>query len=145
MPYEILSDDVLDNNPSPPKRQRRKNKNNSQEGGGRINIKPFLIHILILLAFFGLIYFFFFSNFFSSEDVDKKEIFEIVGHVDEFTKIYSGDLTISGSIFNLDTSYGNFTQGSKEFIIENFNGTLNFKNKTLPVPSSVVKLPLASE
>ncbi len=129
MPYEILSEDVLDNN-SPPKKNRRRTQNNSR-GGGRINIKPFMIHILILLVFFGLIYFFFFSNFFSTEEIEKKETFEIIGHIDEFNKSYSGDIQISASIFDLETNYGNFKQGSKNFNIESFNGTLDFRNKTL--------------
>jgi hypothetical protein len=146
MGYEILTDDVVDNgDKTPPPRKRRValapvNARVLRPAPTVTNSKLLIINIFIILILILGAYLFFTGFFESGEDEVQKEPIEVIGKLKNLSQYYNGDLTVSGNMFLLSTSLGDFTEGVDEFELIGFNGTFIYENRSLVVLGTADKI-----
>lgn len=126
MPYDILSDDVVDKDDNQPRR-----------GGGKdhkiITISPLMVHILliILLGIIVLVLYFVLFSGPGNSDIETEEQITLIGDLSSFNKTYSGDLSFSSGSFTLETDNSILQESSQNVKVENFNGSIYLFNKSI--------------
>lgn len=131
MPYDILSDDLIDN------------PRNDQ--GRRITIPPFVLHLAIILLLVVIIFIFFMADFsFINKEAGlvKKEL-SFVGELENFSVDYFGNLTIDTKGYTLTTQNGKFDGNNQEFHLEGFLGRIEMTNRSIEVVGVAQKIKFA--
>lgn len=130
MPYDILNNDLVDNgSDSQPKGRRRRNQIAPPRP---FFLKPIFIHLLLIIILIGFILIFIQKTYdigLSSENLGGEVT--IAGDLENFSKIYNGNISIYSAQFNLETISGTFDEVSKTVDIENFNGEIYLENNSI--------------
>jgi len=120
MTYDVLDKDLYDDN-----------KKKGKKKGKFFNMKPFWIHLGIILFFLSLIFFFFVSDITFNFGDEEKKTLTLTGKLENFNETYSGDLLISSSQFTLKTSSAFFDETGKDISIKDFKGRIFMKNNSI--------------
>lgn len=131
MAYDILSNDLFDDDNGNPKARKNPRNNQRSKGNGR-SISPILIHLLIIVVIILLISFlflFFFSDGVRTSSKDDQITF--IGKLKTYDERYEGDLNISSSKFTIHTQNGRFDDQAKTVKIKGFNGTIMQTNRSI--------------
>ena len=131
MSYDILSDDLFDED----KKVRPQNRRSK---GPRI--KPFYIHLGIVIIVLFLLFYFLLSDV--SLDFGKKDegTLTLIGQLESFNESYSGNLELYSSKFIIETSSGDFDEIAKDINIENFSGIIYYHNTSIKVEGTAHKI-----
>lgn len=141
MGYEILADDLFDDNKKK-KPKKDKTSSKSEKGSKKIDINPLYIHIGIILVILLLLFFLFSDSInFTFKTDDKKDIIVLVGDLNSFNKNYSGDLEIYVSNSELRTVNSVLELKSTDLEIKNFQGNVYLdKNKSIILDGNADKI-----
>jgi hypothetical protein len=129
MPYDILSDNLMnDDTPSRGRRPKVKSNNNKNNNDG-FKFKPFYLHLAVIVILLGTLFFFFMSDFSFDFTDDKKGDVTISGDLIKFDQFYAGDLELYSAKFTIETETGTFDDISKNIEIQGFDGEIKFDEK----------------
>lgn len=132
MGYDILTDDLYEENSEKPKPKKHRGEKKMSGKKIELSINPFYIHLSIIIVVLLILFLFFMGDFsFDLGEEDKKGHVSIVGDLSSLYKNYSGNIELFASEFILETRTGKFTEGGKDFDIENFNGSISYENKSV--------------
>ncbi len=133
MAYDVLDDSIYDSSS-----KRRGPKKGNMPILNRIN--PFYIHLLLVIVLIGVLLFIVFKNFDFGSSEEKNNGIVLVGDLNEFNKTYSGDLKLFSSKYVLEVPSGKFDEGGREFLIEDFNGSIVWVNNSIEVDGVASKI-----
>ncbi len=135
MAYDVLSDDLFDNDDKKSHKKHRKRNTKEYEHkkteSSKPQIRAFHIHLALILITIGLLLYFFsdISESFTSSD-DEGE-FLIIAKLEDFNHTYSGDLKLESKKFTIHSRNGIFDDKSGEILIKNYSGEIILENKSI--------------
>ncbi len=95
------------------------------------NINPFYIHLMFIIIIIILLFLFFSPNSAKNNDDKLTNDVSFVGEVIDFNISYLGNLTLHSSHFSLETSKVKLNETNKNFLINNFNGNIYYKDDSI--------------
>ncbi len=141
MGYEILTDDLYEDDGG--SRKKKKHSVSSLKEDGKkfsFSINPMYIHLVLILIILVGAFYLFMPKIIPEEDLNDK-IISIVGELNSFNKNYSGDIELYSNEFNLRTDVGSFDEGSNDFFIKNFNGSILLtENNSIVLNGTALKI-----
>ncbi|MDA3854627.1 MAG: hypothetical protein PF569_00100 [Candidatus Woesearchaeota archaeon] len=124
MGYEILAEDLFDDSKKK-KPKKDKSSSKSDKGSKKLDINPLFIHIGLILVILILLFFVFSDSInFNFKDDKVEDITVLVGELNSFNKIYSGDLELYVSNSELKTQSSTLELKSQDLEIKDFQGNI---------------------
>lgn len=127
MAYDIYNTDILHG--------ENESSDNSKKSPKKSPKTPFdlsnglIVNIALILLLILIIGIFYFGDFSLSDEKTSKEII-INGDLSSFNKNLSGNISIQTGDYELLLSTGTFSGNNEVFVLTDFNGTIDYINKT---------------